>query len=583
MDVRIPTAEQRTAVERTGRFVLRACPGSGKTYTVALRLADRVRSWNQRQAGVAAISFTNVACDEIGQALLEAGIEHGLRSPHFLGTLDAFIDTFIFLPFGHRVMQCGKRPVLVGFEGRPWSQTGSWAWRHSDCYSKRCDLTHFSWDLDDGRLVDIRSRPADCQLNHAQCLTLKNRFTRAGYATQTDAAYWAVRILQEHPWLAKALVRRFPQVIVDEAQDTSRAQMKILDILVEAGLQEIVLVGDADQAIYEWRAAHPELIEEKARETEFWRAPIELTQNLRSTQAICDATFPFSTLARSAKGRAGGIQPELWEYDPGNPGALIDRFLRYCEDHGVPPSPETTALLVRGRALLRRVLGVVDDLSPWHDNAPATRPLARAAVERDRRRNRASLKEVELAAVQLLGHDPADVNLRDLLPDEPEWQVRVKLNRLQRALPPSDWSLGRWLAAAVEQVRGWAPDTGWDFRGDPTARLKVKAYTAYGNDRRFKGFLDWPLTAFFDGPAHPLRTTVDTIHSAKGKTYEAVLLALPARGDCTPKELAEASPRHECLRTVYVAMTRPRELLVVAVPERTPEGRLGRFVGFVTK
>ena len=69
-------------------------------------------------------------------------------------------------------------------------------------------------------------------------------------------------MLLEQPVVAQGLARRFPVVMVDEAQDTSRVQMRILDALIAAGLGEVMLVGDPYQAIYEWRDAEPRLFEE---------------------------------------------------------------------------------------------------------------------------------------------------------------------------------------------------------------------------------------------------------------------------------------------------------------------------------
>ena len=46
---------------KSGRFVVRACPGSGKTYCVSARLARLINEWKEDYTGIAAVSFTNVA------------------------------------------------------------------------------------------------------------------------------------------------------------------------------------------------------------------------------------------------------------------------------------------------------------------------------------------------------------------------------------------------------------------------------------------------------------------------------------------------------------------------------------------
>ena len=69
--------------------------------------------------------------------------------------------------------------------------------------------------------------------------------------------------LLEFGVLAKAIVERFPVIIIDEAQDISEEQMAVFDLLTEAGIKSIFLVGDPDQAIYEWRNTSPECFKKK--------------------------------------------------------------------------------------------------------------------------------------------------------------------------------------------------------------------------------------------------------------------------------------------------------------------------------
>ena len=65
--------------------------------------------------GVAVLSFTNVASQEIDKQTKELMPEgYRIEYPHFIGTIDSFIDSFILLRFGY-LMQEGsrKRPVIL--------------------------------------------------------------------------------------------------------------------------------------------------------------------------------------------------------------------------------------------------------------------------------------------------------------------------------------------------------------------------------------------------------------------------------------------------------------------------------------
>lgn len=113
--------QKETVLKPKGKFAVRACPGSGKTYSVAARLEDKILNGEFKYQGIATLSFTNVAWREIEKQVLDFGIRTPIGYPHFLGTIDSFINRFIFLPFGHLVMKCKSRPVLVGEPHGSWS------------------------------------------------------------------------------------------------------------------------------------------------------------------------------------------------------------------------------------------------------------------------------------------------------------------------------------------------------------------------------------------------------------------------------------------------------------------------------
>jgi len=96
------TKEQEDFLCANGNIVLHACPGSGKTHVVARKMMRLIDDWNKPHSGVAVLSFTNVASDEVEsqiKKLMPMGFE--VNYPHFVGTLDSFISSFILLRFGY--------------------------------------------------------------------------------------------------------------------------------------------------------------------------------------------------------------------------------------------------------------------------------------------------------------------------------------------------------------------------------------------------------------------------------------------------------------------------------------------------
>ena len=115
--------------------------------------------------------------------------------------------------------------------------------------------------------------------------------------TYDDAMAISIIILKKYPKIIKLLAKRFPLIIIDEAQDTSKNQMELIEQF-EANESTIIIVGDSDQAIYEWRKATPEIFVNKYNNSNYNK--IEFLENHRSSQNICNATYKFSTLSKTA-------------------------------------------------------------------------------------------------------------------------------------------------------------------------------------------------------------------------------------------------------------------------------------------
>jgi DNA helicase-2/ATP-dependent DNA helicase PcrA len=104
-----------------------------------------------------------------------------------------------------------------------------------------------------------------------------------------DLIFMARELLIENEDLRKNLHRRWPHVLVDEFQDTSRSQMDLIKLLTSSSL---FVVGDADQSIYSWRGAHVGSLADFADEFENYMGGVHtvyLMENYRSTSNIVRA------------------------------------------------------------------------------------------------------------------------------------------------------------------------------------------------------------------------------------------------------------------------------------------------------
>jgi DNA helicase-2/ATP-dependent DNA helicase PcrA len=110
-----------------------------------------------------------------------------------------------------------------------------------------------------------------------------------------------VWLFREHPDVAEGYARRFVHVLVDEYQDTNHAQFRLVEALGR-GHGNVFVVGDDDQAIYQWRGADITNIIDF--ENAFpGAAVIRLEQNYRSTGNILAAANAVIANNRERKGK----------------------------------------------------------------------------------------------------------------------------------------------------------------------------------------------------------------------------------------------------------------------------------------
>ncbi|HEX9830835.1 MAG TPA: ATP-dependent helicase [Thermodesulfobacteriota bacterium] len=556
---RLTSAQRQVVITKRRKVVVKACPGSGKTYCVAARLVYKLKTWDSSHKGIAALSFTNVAWQEIRDTLRNAqGDAFTIRFPHFIGTIDSFINQFIFLPFGHCAIGCADRPRLVG---EPY---GRWTSKRSIYQKCFCDLVY---DFD-GNLQRRFPQLIGNDLWERDKTKFKNAkegLLKAGIATQDDADYFALQILRKHPEVSKALAKRFPVLIIDEAQDTTDIQMAIIDCLLNAGLEEIMLVGDPDQAIFEWNDAKPELFKRKVNQ---WEAnALELNQNRRSSRNICEFSHflsSFESPSRSICYQDGNYKcdsrPQIISYT--DVASALAHFKKCCEQSSL--RLEKKSVLCRSRNAVADMLcsgasstGSIQE-SPWNDGleGDVVSYLAKGKYNFVNGDFVSGIHRCDKAIV-MLGKKKSRVSNEEIKDVKigigvSEW--RKNIYKLISNLPDVDLTIENWISRANIAISGLHP--GNDF----TTAFKPKMKDMVVRDIYAK----YEPGSFIDD------IEITTIHGAKGRTLDAVMVVLSSGYKAILKEAAKSvstSMKPEKLRIVYVGITRPRKLLVLAVPE----------------
>ncbi len=401
---------------------------------------------------------------------------------------------------------------------------------------------------------------------------------------------WAA--LLRIPDTAKVLAARFDHVLVDEYQDTNAVQADILAGMAAAGAR-ITAVGDDAQAIYAFRnATQRNILEFPER---FGADVALLEQNHRSTPALLAATNAVIAEARHRHPKT------LWSTRADGPRALLVS----CADEGDQSAAVCARLLDhhdRGTALRRQaVLFRTGHHSDLLELELAARRIPFVKYGGLRFLEAAHVKD--LLCLLRLVENPADelawFRVMQLLDGVgPATAHRLSGTGASLAagdLPPSAVDDGATLLAAladarrpelvrspaaqIERIRRWLDPMVERRYPRPAARtadleqLQGAASVAPSLSRFLVDLtLDPPAaTGDLAGPPHldDDVLTLSTIHSAKGGEWDVVHVIHLADGNI-PSDMATGDDEsiEEERRLLYVAMTRARDHLYCYMPLR---------------
>lgn len=533
-----------------------ACAGSGKTRTAVQRLAAMRQLHTDERSLVALLSFSNVAVETFRKEYATVIRSHsGSRRDRAveIDTMDGFITTNVLRPHGHRVMACGRTPYLV--EGRePFlkSFTVFVGARSHPTASLAVSLEKASFVYTIGRQKQIVDR--------RKAETAIARLGAHGAYTHASARYWVWRTLKEQPSLLAALARRYPHILVDEAQDIGPEHQAILEMLMERGSQ-VSLIGDPHQAIFEFAKADGTFLSSYGS-----RAGVRdnrLSVNYRSVPSILAVanrlTQRRDTASRQAQeGRHGAF---YIPYDPENRGAALATFQRLMEMAKIVSG--SCAVLCRSSDLEGEWGGDRDS-----QGVGVIRCFANAAVSRDQQGKLArAFSETSAGVVGLLAPEYGALTSQ-LVRESDQTTIGIR-----RAI----WAFVRDANAGLPSATLVA-DTVWH----PLLCQRVRALLALlerdfgmksgenlGNklakrELEHRPLIDIPDLAQVGIPSLP----VSTVHKVKGASIDAVLYVakknhVQALLDGTGSENG---------RIGYVALTRARDLFVLAVPSNCLAG-----------
>lgn len=561
--------EQNIYIQASGKVILNACPGSGKTTTVAHKLYSLVQDWENSflvSAGIVCLSFTNVAKNEIAEKFRDIN-GFSLPYPHLISTIDSFVNTYITLPFAHKIKDIGKRYRIIDDTGYldKIFQTNGQLMKTFTNYLFRFPPSKIGFTINNKYSWDGHDKSDDPEfMKYAKAI--KTMQINMGLLKTSDSAFFAYYILMQYPRIARYLATKFPYLIIDEAQDTSEIQHSILEMLYNAGLKNIDLVGDPYQCLYQWRDASPELFLQKFDDTKNWKG-IYLTENRRSTKKIIDV---FSLLRRNIDkaivpviNTAADLPLHIIKYDSTNYVDAIRKYEKLCSDNKFT----SNNILVRGNTLKNSLLGKETNYSPWNDSLPYL--LIEAKIHLQSNEIKEAVKKVRRIVIRLFSPDISFTDLKEKeLELKNDKQSNASIFNLIQGLPSFDLALKDWTIQTQQYLKSKL-----ELSDEPDFRMRKRNVAGFD-----KATLDNQVNKYFKKSTTDGNLPVTTIHQVKGMTFDSIFLILSANStgqniSVNDFVLKDAMPT-EKQRLIYVAISRPRSLLCIGVPNDIKDEQL---------
>jgi len=292
--------QREAAVHTEGPLLILAGAGSGKTSTMTHRIAYMIREKCVNPYNILAVTFTNKAAKEMRsrvEELIGSGVNMWILTFHSaclrILRADAEVlgygsDFAVYDPADQKTLVKNIIKAL-GIDGKRYTPS-YFLGIISKCKEKRIEPENYSAVYGD----DIKAKMAGNVYTEYQKTLRKNNAMDFD-----DLLLNTVKLFEKDEAVLLKYRRRFRYIMVDEYQDTNQIQYAFVKMLAEAH-NNICVVGDDDQCIYQWRGADIRNILEFEKDFKDAKV-IKLEQNYRSTSNILDAAHSVISHNRGRK------------------------------------------------------------------------------------------------------------------------------------------------------------------------------------------------------------------------------------------------------------------------------------------
>ncbi|WNL45913.1 DNA helicase II [Dyella sp. BiH032] len=314
-------AQREAVCAPPGHYLVLAGAGSGKTRVLTHRIGWLTQVLQVPPWAVLAVTFTNKAAGEMRGRLdqLIGGGTQGLTVGTFHGIAHRLLRRHwreAELPEGFQILDADDQQRIVK---RVVAGLGL---DEAKFPPRQATWQINSWKDEGKRPENIEHRDHPVTRTFVQIYqAYEDACRRAGLVDFAELLLRAHELWLKHPAVLEHYQQRWRYLLIDEFQDTNTLQYAWIRVLA-GSTGQVFVVGDDDQAIYGWRGAKVENVQQFLRDFPGAKT-IKLEQNYRSTSTILKAANAVIACNGSRLGK------QLWT--AGEDGERISLYAAYNE------------------------------------------------------------------------------------------------------------------------------------------------------------------------------------------------------------------------------------------------------------
>ena len=249
--------QQMQAVQATeGPVLLLAVPGSGKTTVLVSRLGYMIYCLGITPESILTVTYTVAATNDMRRRFAGMFGEVDAERLEFrtINGISQKVLQYFARRTGKTPFQVADKEAVAVIKQSFLEVTGKYA-TENDIKETQLDITYAK----NMRLTQKEIGEMDTDVDRFPEIfrTYNNKLRQMQMIDYDDQMIYALRILEQYPEVLAHFREQYRYFCVDEAQDTSKIQHDMIDLLA-AQSRNLFMVGDEDQSIYGFRAAYPQ-------------------------------------------------------------------------------------------------------------------------------------------------------------------------------------------------------------------------------------------------------------------------------------------------------------------------------------